>query len=729
MSLMAALSGQCTHKHPSALSNLIDPFSSHTLVSPHLHARDHHSNALALAQVVPKQAHPCVSSLQKMSHMVAERGVWPHQEQIHEKICEQIADVHVPQVVEQIVEMPKMAEQILDVLVPEMVEQLMKLSKTVSVGRIQERTAEQSVDILVPQDVEELAEFFKASSLDRVQQSSVEQTVETPDMTLAEKIIEMPVTRKTQQDVNMCVQHLVNAVEVEKRIIQEKINQVIRHVETLLLQIVKKTVEVPEIQIVPAEIPELQFTDKVVDILVVAQRQIRMNQEVQKTIETPQLQCIDEMIDVPVVLVVQVPGARVVKKTVDNPQFKIAEKTVENPETQTTQSSDIQVSQVHVVMKTVETPRVQRVIETTEIPQLTLVKKIGVIPESIETPCIQGPQTSESLSVDSRGLSHQDCELLFHVNRESPDTAGGVHDNRDDLHAGNGSRTAAAAQNRSTQQRKQWQQPRKEEEEEKGREEREKGRKGQRGSGQEGKRKEKEREAEVKKDATGWTVVTRNKRQRKMVQIFVKVDEAKVTPMDVSLTDGKVEDVIRQVQKGKDVYVTMQGKVLRRNEKLKSCGVTDGCTIQVTSRMRGGGRHKDKRSKADTKRGMDESGQKDQQVESLIDKCQEATQAQKDEMIQLFEENDAYRRMFTMISEAEDEEHEIQRFGKQLQSGVDEERAKLMELGMRWAVEARKRGRGAEQEQRRQEEQRQRRHEEQGQNTGQEQGKRRGRTN
>ena len=46
-----------------------------------------------------------------------------------------------------------------------------------------------------------------------------------------------------------------------------------------------------------------------------------------------------------------------------------------------------------------------------------------------------------------------------------------------------------------------------------------------------------------------------------------------------------------------------------------------------------------------------------------------------------------------------------------------------MELGMRWAVEARKRGRGAEQRQRRQEEQRQRRHEEQGQDTGQEQGK------
>ena len=39
------------------------------------------------------------------------------------------------------------------------------------------------------------------------------------------------------------------------------------------------------------------------------------------------------------------------------------------------------------------------------------------------------------------------------------------------------------------------------------------------------------------------------------------------------------------------------GKLLRRDEKLKSCGVSDGCTIQVTSRMRGGGKHKDKKSK------------------------------------------------------------------------------------------------------------------------------------
>ena len=65
------------------------------------------------------------------------------------KICEQIVDVHVPQVVEQVFEV----KQILDVLVPEMVEQLVKLPNTVSQDRIQERV-ERIADIPVPQIVE-----------------------------------------------------------------------------------------------------------------------------------------------------------------------------------------------------------------------------------------------------------------------------------------------------------------------------------------------------------------------------------------------------------------------------------------------------------------------------------------------------------------------------------------------------------------------------------------------
>ena len=82
----------------------------------------------------------------------------------------------------------------------------------------------------------------------------------------------------------------------------------------------------------------------------------------------------------------------------------------------------------------------------------------------------------------------------------------------------------------------------------------------------------------------------------------MKVNGSKATPMEVTLTDDKVEDVMRQVQNDEDAYVTMQGRVLKRSERLKSCEVTDGCTIQVTSRMRGGGGHREKKSNIEKER-------------------------------------------------------------------------------------------------------------------------------
>ena len=231
------------------------------------------------------------------------------------------------------------------------------------------------------------------------------------------------------------------------------------------------------------------------------------------------------------------------------------------------------------------------------------------------------------------------------------------------------------------------------------------GRKGQRGSGQEGRKKDEEREAEegggeqVEKDVTGWTDVTRKKR-RKTVQIFVKVDEAKETPMEVSLTDGKVEDVVRQVQKDEDVYVTMHGRVLGRNEKLKSCRVTDGCMIQVTSRMRCGGRHKDK-SKVEKKQVM--------RQEPLKSEGPAILESDKDAVIRMLEENEHYRTIVDDVSGGSDIEvkRKMQHWETTLQAGagLDKGQMKVMECGFRWAVEARRQGRDEQQEQLRQVEQ------------------------
>ena len=164
---------------------------------------------------------------------------------------------------------------------------------------------------------------------------------------------------------------------------------------------------------------------------------------------------------------------------------------------------------------------------------------------------------------------------------------------------------------------------------------------------QEGRKKGKEREAEeggseqVKKDVTGWTEVTRKKR-KKMVQIFVKMNESKVIPMEVSLEDDKVEDVMRQIQKDEDAYVTLHGRVLKGSDKLKSCGVTDGCTIQVTNRLRGGGKHKVKKSKESAKTERMEH-RVDQEVKG--DKTPVMRECDKDAYVQMIEQEEAYRKI------------------------------------------------------------------------------------
>ena len=173
---------------------------------------------------------------------------------------------------------------------------------------------EQIVDAPVPQTVKELTEVSKVFSRNRIQQRVVEQTIEDPAIPLVEKTVEMPVIRKkekTQHVVNTHVQHVVNTVEVErpkliketqhrkKPIINEKINQMTKHIK----------------------IPQVQFLNKVDDMLVDVQQQIRpMTQTVQKSTEIPQLQFPDQVVDVPVMVQRQVSSIETVQKTVEDPQ-------------------------------------------------------------------------------------------------------------------------------------------------------------------------------------------------------------------------------------------------------------------------------------------------------------------------------------------------------------------------------------------------------------------------
>ena len=49
--------------------------------------------------------------------------------------------------------------------------------------------------------------------------------------------------------------------------------------------------------------------------------------------------------------------------------------------------------------------------------------------------------------------------------------------------------------------------------------------------------------------------------------------------------EDKVQKILNTVSgSDRDVYVMCEGRILRKSEKLKSCGVRDGSTVQVMSR-------------------------------------------------------------------------------------------------------------------------------------------------
>ena len=94
----------------------------------------------------------------------------------------------------------------------------------------------------------------------------------------------------------------------------------------------------------------------------------------------------------------------------------------------------------------------------------------------------------------------------------------------------------------------------------------------------------------------------------------------------------------------------------------------------------------------------------------------------------MWEENEGSRKFIEVIPEGSDVEMEqalqsYRKAGREVQ-GWDQGQADMMECGLRWAVEARRKGRRQqEKEQRRQQEEEQRRQGEQGQNSEQKQGK------
>ena len=271
----------------------------------------------------------------------------------------------VPQMMAKTVEIPQLPciDKVVQIpqvhVVEKTAETPVMTQRHISRDGVQQRTVEQIIDAPVPQTVKELTEVFKVFSQDRIQQRAIEQT--TPAIPLVEKTVEMPDTRtqdETQHVVNTHIQHVINTVEVErpkliKETVQEKINQVTKHIK----------------------IPQVQFLNKVDDMLIDVQQQIRpMTQTVQKTTEIPQLQFPDQVVDVPVMVQRQVPNIETVQKTVEVPQtqsivkelrskFEVGHTNKVHARNQPDKNRAIRNAQ-----KTVEVPRVQYIDKVADIP-------------------------------------------------------------------------------------------------------------------------------------------------------------------------------------------------------------------------------------------------------------------------------------------------------------------------------------------------------------------------
>ena len=210
------------------------------------------------------------------------------------------------------------------------------------------------------------------------------------DITKHSSRLEAAVARSIELDGEISalqsVQHVVNTVEVEtpriikeavrgKKVIQEKINQVTKHVE----------------------VPLVQFLNKVDDMPVAVQRQIPMVQTVEETKETPQLQVIDKVVDDPVV---QVPKVQVLEKTAEIPQLLNVEKIGEIPQTRTIQGTQAPESlAITPVCQVRQTRHVEELVEVSKVfsPD-TVQQRFGkqMIEIPAETQMIQSARTYES---------------------------------------------------------------------------------------------------------------------------------------------------------------------------------------------------------------------------------------------------------------------------------------------------------------------------------------------
>ena len=478
---------------------------------------------------------------------------------------------------------------IVDALIPLILEETVDVVRLISQEHIQRHMVKEPVGVSVPQDAIEDCNKDQLSNttarIEAVEKSISELHESMINNAAATELLKLAVNR-LQAEAPFQVRNTSYLDEVTSQATEKKEDlkaDTAKHSSVLETAISRSTLD-----------GEISSRDRISQHTMEPTLDVPMPEMVTQSVEVPktisqnriQQRTMKQIVDDPVVQVVQIPRVQVVKKTVEDPQFEITDKVIDVPVV-----SVVQVPQVHFVKKTVEDSTVG--VKTAEVLRFNTSKpgdeqnsseqyvdrmKEGqndmcyVTDESIavvsslfeenlrkkghEVPYMADPVDEKKTLEELKAKLEPLIELMKEVLGDKVEEAI-VDDRTVDLlrvltTSGHGlsvnmkliMKAQASVDNanvstnafdrleRQQHNSKQQQQP--QTARQPTRQEREKER---------GERKKEEREAEerrgeqVKKDVTDWTVVTRNRRQRKMVQIFVRVNGSKVTPMEVNLTD------------------------------------------------------------------------------------------------------------------------------------------------------------------------------------------------
>ena len=194
------------------------------------------------------------------------------------------------------------------------------------------------------------------------------------------------------------------------------------------------------------------------------------------------------------------------------------------------------------------------------------------------------------------------------------------------------------------------------------------------------------------------------------------MDGSKTFPLMISPSD-KVDEVMRRIRnnvESTDVYMTCEGRVLRWSDELRSSGVADGCTVQIMNMMRGGGKHRNKQNRTEKKpttsprnsepmRGEQEHEEESitqkaelvkGQQEPKIDKSLMSRENAENEVIRRFEETEETRKIIARLAKEKNSDMDTWIQVNAEVTGLDDEQKMTVAVGIRRAVEARRKGQG-----------------------------------